>query len=58
MSLQSMKMYIENDKIRNQIGYDEHQETKNGICRGIPYFLIFDPNIDCRYSLERLSYVF
>ena len=26
--------------------------SKTGVCRGIPIFLIFAPNIDCGYSLE------
>ena len=26
--------------------------AKNGVCRGIPIFLIFAQNIDCRYMLE------
>ena len=26
--------------------------SKTGVCRGIPIFLIFAPNIDCGYLLE------
>ena len=26
--------------------------SKTGVCKGIPIFLIFAPNIDCGYSLE------